>query len=154
MSISHLARSGWSLMWNQQDENGPSTPVTFLGAERLLDVPLEPGNWIDVKMEITWSTDDDDGMVRVWINVVRQTLLTGGQTFTGRTAVPNSTIQRGHLPGEGRVRSDVDSASAELPDGRQRSLAVTTRRAQVTNTHPTGGQPHPVTPPLGLSAAL
>ncbi len=75
----------WSLYHTPQDG-----PGIYLPDKLLLNVPMQRGNWIDVKMQITWATNDSDGMVRAWVNGVRQTLLTGGQTFIGRTATPGA----------------------------------------------------------------
>jgi hypothetical protein len=77
----------WSLYHMPQSAAG-----VFLGTNpRLLDIPMNLGNWIDVKCQIKWSESDSDGFVRVWINGVRQTFLTGGQTYAGRTVVPGDT---------------------------------------------------------------
>jgi hypothetical protein len=79
----------WSLFQHPQ-----SSPGMYLGDNRLLDIPLNRGNWIDVKMEVHWSPLDANGYVRVWVDGVRQTFLAGaggGQTFTGRTTIPGDT---------------------------------------------------------------
>lgn len=64
---------------------------------RLLDVPMDRGNWIDVKMHIGWY-DSGSGFVKVWINGVRQTLrytsfstYAAGDTYNGRTVWNNSS---------------------------------------------------------------
>jgi hypothetical protein len=76
----------WSLFQQPQ-----SAPGVYLGDVRLLNVPMNRGTWIDVKMEAHWSPVDANGYLRVWINGARQTFLTGGQTFTGRTTIPGDT---------------------------------------------------------------
>jgi hypothetical protein len=68
-----------------------SAPLVHLGVYRMLDFPLDRGNWHDFKIEAHWSPSDTDGYVRVWYDGVRQTFLPGvggGDTFTGRTMVP------------------------------------------------------------------
>jgi hypothetical protein len=81
----------WSLFQQPQ-----SAPLVYLGNVRLLDIPMNVGNWIDVKMEVHWSPVDADGYVRVWVNGVRQSFLTGGTTFTGRTAIPGDAYIHYH----------------------------------------------------------
>jgi hypothetical protein len=80
----------WSLFWNPQ-----SSPGVFVGRNvRLVDVPMNPGKWIDVKMQVRWSPSDANGYLNVWVNGARQTFLAeagGGQTFTGRTMIPGDT---------------------------------------------------------------
>lgn len=71
-----------------------SAPGVYLGDVRLLNVPMNRGNWIDVKMEAHWSPLDANGYVRVWIDGVRQTFTDdagGGETFTGRTTIPGDS---------------------------------------------------------------
>jgi hypothetical protein len=69
---------------------------------RLLDVPMNRGQWIDVKMHVGWYDTAGAGFVRVWINGIRQTLrytstawagggTAGGQTFTGKTVLDNTS---------------------------------------------------------------
>jgi hypothetical protein len=101
---------GWTFGPNQLDGATPSGMWTlnyFGGVDsniRLLDVPMNRGNWIDVKMHIGWY-DSASGFVRVWINGVRQTLrygswaaprlvapsLSPSDTFTGQTVWNNTS---------------------------------------------------------------
>jgi hypothetical protein len=82
--------------WNVDAVNGKyslflepqSSPGTYLGSYSVLDIPLDYGNWIFVKMQIKWSTSDATGYVRAWINGVAQTLLGGSTTHTKRTLIP------------------------------------------------------------------
>lgn len=94
-------RSGyWYLRHNPQ-----AAPLTFLGAQPLFEFPFNPGQWHDIKLQIKWA-QDNAGFVNLWWNGVRQTLLTGGQTFTGQTLCPSgvgpaneilgATIQQGY----------------------------------------------------------
>ena len=71
---------------------------------RLLDVPMNRGNWIDVKMHIGWYANSS-GFVKVWINGERQMLrygswdaprlvapaLSPSDTFTGQTVWNNTS---------------------------------------------------------------
>lgn len=96
---------GWE---NPRDAGGPdgywsmfqqaqSSPGVHLGKSvRLLDIPLNPGNWIDLVMQTHWSASDANGWVNVWVNGARQTFLTGGQTFTGRTIIPGASYVHYH----------------------------------------------------------
>jgi hypothetical protein len=82
----------WSLFQLPQ-----SLPGAFLGQGlRLLDVRMDAGHWIDVKMQVHWSPSDADGYLRVWVNGVPQTLLTGGDTFRGRTTTPGDAYVHYH----------------------------------------------------------
>lgn len=81
----------WSLFY--RDNNGPPTG----GFIRLLDVPLDRGKWIDVKMHIGWYASAA-GFVQVWINGKRQTLRYRSwlsedcaDTFSGQTVWNNAT---------------------------------------------------------------
>lgn len=100
----------FSLVWEPQ-----SAPGTYLGTKRLLDLPLDKGNWHDIKMEVHWSTSDANGYARVWHNGVRQTFITGswgsGQTFTGRTVVPGGTNVR---VGQGLYRAAEGTSPTEV----------------------------------------
>jgi hypothetical protein len=81
----------WSMFQQPQ-----SSPNVSLGNVRLLDIPLNLGHWIDVVMQAHWSPSDTNGWVKVWVNGVRQTFLTGGQTFTGRTMIPGASYVHYH----------------------------------------------------------
>jgi hypothetical protein len=82
----------WSLFQQPQ-----TSPGVYLGQDvRLLDVPLDLGNWIDVVMQAHWSPSDARGWVNVWVNGARQTFLTGGQTFIGRTMIPGASYVHYH----------------------------------------------------------
>jgi hypothetical protein len=101
---------GWGPTPNFVDGATPSgmtSLVYFQGTDRslrLLDVPMNRGNWIDIKMECGWY-NDSRGFVRVWVNGVRQTLrygswaaprlvapsLSPSDTFTGQTVWNNTS---------------------------------------------------------------
>jgi len=94
----------WSLYY--RNNSGPPTG----GFIRLLDVPMERGRWIDVKMHVGWY-DSGSGFVEVWVNGQRQTLrytswlsAEGGETFTGQTVWNNSTGTFYHKQGLYRER--------------------------------------------------
>ena len=42
-------------------------------------------------MQIHWSTSDDKGWIRLWLNGIRQTFLNGADTYFVRTLVPGAT---------------------------------------------------------------
>lgn len=70
-----------------------SEPLVQLGLHRILDFPLDRGNWHDFKFRIVWSPLDANGSVQVWYDGVRQTFraeVGGGQTYTGRTMIPDT----------------------------------------------------------------
>lgn len=77
---------GWGLGWvlSPFHVDGITPPgmwsLNYFGGVdrnlRLLDVPMNRGEWIDVKMHIGWY-DSDAGFVKVWINGERQTLRYG-----------------------------------------------------------------------------
>lgn len=75
----------WSMSYIPQ-----SSPGVVLSNTRLLDIPMNAGSWIDVKMEVLWTPNDGTGYVRMWINGAQQTFLTDGQTHTGRTTIPGA----------------------------------------------------------------
>lgn len=101
---------GWVISQMQVDGTTPSGywTLNYYGGQdkniRLLDVPMDRGNWIDVKMQIGWY-DNPSGFVRVWINGKRQILrysqwgplstgptgLSPSDTFTGQTVWNNTT---------------------------------------------------------------
>lgn len=105
--------SGLSWAFSENHLDGITPPgmwtLTYFGGVdrsiRLLDVPMDRGNWIDVKMHIGWYDSDELGFVKVWINGVRQTLrygsweapglvaprLSPSDTFTGQTVWNNTS---------------------------------------------------------------
>ncbi len=92
-SIDGATPSGyWSLNYSTYGIEPPTG-----GQIRLLDVPMDRGNWIDVKMHVGWY-DTSSGFVKVWVNGERKDLrytsfgsATGGDTFTGRTVWNNTS---------------------------------------------------------------
>ncbi|MDT5076193.1 MAG: hypothetical protein QOJ80_830 [Mycobacterium sp.] len=76
----------WSLVVHKQDKPGDYTQ-TF----SIVDVPIDPGAWHDVKMQIRWSASDREGWIRLWLNGVRQKFADGADTFEVRTMVPGTT---------------------------------------------------------------
>lgn len=100
-----VAASGvtWTITPNCLDGATPAGTWTLVAWDggssniRLLDVPLNRGKWIDVKMNIGWY-DDSRGFVKVWLNGIRQNLRytswmsgSGGDTYTGRTVYTNTS---------------------------------------------------------------
>lgn len=96
--------AGYVSLWQQPQ----STPGTLLGNVRLCDFPLDVGHWHDIKMQVLWSTSDATGTVAVWYDGVRQTLLPGGTTFTGRTMIPGDSYVHYH---EGYYRDSAITAT-------------------------------------------
>ena len=102
---------GWAFSENHLDGITPpgTWSLTYFGGKdrgiRLLDVPMNRGNWINVKMQIGWYDSAELGFVKVWINGVRQTLryeswdaprlvapvLSPSDTFTGQTVWNNTS---------------------------------------------------------------
>jgi hypothetical protein len=76
----------WSLFVDQYTEY--NNPNTVFDRKILLHVPINIGNWIDVKMQIKWATAANGGFIRCWINNEPQTLLTGGDTWFGQVTAP------------------------------------------------------------------
>lgn len=71
--------------WNFTSETGYAKP--------LAELPLNVGQWQDIKMEIKYA-QDTSGLIRLWHNGVRQTFTSyggGGQTFTGQTLLPSGS---------------------------------------------------------------
>ena len=75
----------WSLVVNKQ-----SSPGVYLQSSSILDTPLAVGSWHDVTMQILWSTSDDVGWIRLWLNGKRQTFVNGSDTFHVRTLIPGT----------------------------------------------------------------
>lgn len=75
----------WSLSIEKQ-----SAPGVFISTFPIFETPLNVGQWHDVMMEIHWSVSDDKGWIKLWHNGVRQTLVTGGDTYFGRTLIPGA----------------------------------------------------------------
>lgn len=86
------------ISWSTSDRNGyyslrvdpQSSPGVYLGSYSILDTPLNVGNWINVKMEVHWSTTSS-GWVKVWINGVQQTFKNGSTTYYVQTMTPGTT---------------------------------------------------------------
>jgi hypothetical protein len=92
-------RSGyWYLMWNPQWSPGRSVSPTG-HVIPLVEMPVEPGHWQEIKMRATWSPSDTMGSLEFWHNGVQQKFLYGGKyIFRGRTCCPGSPfvyIQQG-----------------------------------------------------------
>lgn len=82
----------WSLNYTTLAKAPPAG-----GQIRLLDVPFIPGEWIDVKMQVGWRSNES-GFVRVWINGEPQELRYSSfdspgsaDTFTGQMVWNNSS---------------------------------------------------------------
>jgi hypothetical protein len=75
----------WSLTIEQQ-----SAPGAYLQTFSIFDTPLNVGQWHDVTMQINWSTSDDTGWVRLWLNGIRQTFVNGADTYFVRTLIPGA----------------------------------------------------------------
>ncbi|MCV7135844.1 heparin lyase I family protein [Mycobacterium hodleri] len=76
----------WTLLADRQ-----SSPGGYLGKVALFSVPLDPGTWHEVDMQILWSASDSTGFVELWHNGVRQTFTDGSQTYHVRTLVPGGS---------------------------------------------------------------
>lgn len=103
------ATSGkWYLMQTPSTAVGDGT-YTYdnSGVPTLIaEMPVNPGEWHDIKMQATWKSDTS-GSVKLWRNGSAQTLLTGGTTFTGKTAIASSgaTTISGVTAGQGIYRN-------------------------------------------------
>jgi len=75
----------WSLTIDKQ-----SAPGAHLQTFSIFDTPLNVGQWHDVTMQINWSTSDDTGWVRLWLNGIRQTFVNGADTYFVRTLIPGA----------------------------------------------------------------
>jgi hypothetical protein len=76
----------WSLVVHKQ-----ARAQDYEQTVSIFDVPLAPGTWHDVKMQVRWSSSDADGWIRLWLNGVRQTFSNGTDTFNVRTMVPGTS---------------------------------------------------------------
>lgn len=89
-------RSGyWYLKHNPQSAPGVGLSPTN-NLTPVAEMPLDLGLWQDIKLRVTWSTDDAVGTLKLWRNGVSQTLVGGSDTFTGRTLCPGSTAANAH----------------------------------------------------------
>jgi hypothetical protein len=75
----------WSLVVHRQ-----SAPGDYLETLPIFDVPLDPGTWHDVKMQVRWSASDSVGSIALWLNGVRQVFKNGTDTYNVRTLVPGT----------------------------------------------------------------
>lgn len=78
--------STWSLVVNPQ-----SSPGVYLGTKVIWTVPMDRGNWHDIKMEVTFSTSSTVGSIQLWQNGVRQTFVDGSDTYHTSTIIPGTT---------------------------------------------------------------
>jgi hypothetical protein len=86
-SLGLTAGSTWSLRVNPQ-----SAPGTYLGGERSIwTVPMDRGNWHDIKMQVHFSTSSTEGWIQLWHNGVRQTFNNGSDTYYCATIIPTTT---------------------------------------------------------------
>jgi hypothetical protein len=77
----------WSLRVNPQ-----SSPGNYLGGEySIWTVPMNRGNWHDVKMQVRFSTSGTGGWIQLWHNGVRQTFTDGSDTYYCATIIPTTT---------------------------------------------------------------
>ena len=77
----------WSLQVNPQ-----SAPGVYLGGARSIwTVPMDRGNWHDIKMEVHYSTNDTVGWIKLWHNGVPQTFTNGSDTYYCATIIPGTT---------------------------------------------------------------
>ena len=79
----------WSLLVHQQ-----SQPGVYLQQFPIFETPLDAGTWHNVTMQIRWSTSDDVGWIKLWLNGIRQPFSDGADTFHIRTLIPGSTTVR------------------------------------------------------------
>ncbi len=89
----------WYLTQNEQPTLGTWGPDPQ--PKSLLEIPMNVGKWHDIKMRVKYA-QDSTGFIELWINSVRQTFLTGGETFTGQTLLPsgggaNQSVTGAHL---------------------------------------------------------
>jgi hypothetical protein len=100
---------GFYSLFVDEYAQGGSDPADHLGRTILLNVPINLGQWIDIKMEVKWAPQ---GYVRCWINNQPQTLLTGGTTWSGKTTlgVTPTTTQEFYYPQIGIYRSGNGAA--------------------------------------------
>jgi Polysaccharide lyase len=76
----------WSLVIEKQ-----AAPGTWLEQFSIFDTPLNVGQWHDVMMQVNWSTSDETGWVRLWLNGIRQTFVNGADSYYVRTLIPGTT---------------------------------------------------------------
>jgi hypothetical protein len=82
------AKNGyWSLVINDQAAPGVYLPTSG----SIFDTPLNVGQWHDVRMQVHFSTSENVGWIRLWLNGVRQTFVDGADTFFAPTLIPGTT---------------------------------------------------------------
>ncbi len=105
-TVSGQSPGYWYLFQSKQ-----SAPLTYVGdALPLVELPMDVGQWQDIKLRVVWK-QDDTGTVQLWRNGVRQTFTEaagGGTTFTGQTVCPpgggGSPAVTGVMPQQGYYR--------------------------------------------------
>ena len=79
----------WSLQVQKQ-----SKPGKYLRSFSIFHTPLNVGAWHDVTMQIRWSSSDNYGWIRLWLNGQRQTFIDRSDTYTVRTLIPDTGTVR------------------------------------------------------------
>ena len=79
----------WSLQVQKQ-----AGPGKYIRSYTISDTPLNPGTWHDVTMQIRWSSSDNYGWIRLWLNGQRQTFIDRSDTYSVRTMIPGTETVR------------------------------------------------------------
>lgn len=74
-------------------DNTPDPAIPF-AARALCALPMNIGQWNDIKVQMKHSADPALGFVKVWYNSQPITMLGGSTTFTGQTLAPNADSQK------------------------------------------------------------
>lgn len=97
----------WYLLQNRRNPNGSSA-----GADLLAALPLSRGEWQDIRMRIrvsnslsTSPSDPNAGLIELWRNGIRQTLLGGVETYYGQTSLPDDPGVKNQI---GLYRAEID----------------------------------------------
>lgn len=67
-----------------------SAPGSYIRSYPILQIPINPGNWHDIKLQVFWSVDKTKGYLRLWHNGIRQRFLNGQDTVYFSTIVPGT----------------------------------------------------------------
>lgn len=86
-SFGLTAGGNWSLTIDPQSSPG----VYRGGAYSIWSVPMDRGNWHDIKMQVHFSTSSTGGWIQLWQNGVRQTFADGSGTYYFATMIPGTT---------------------------------------------------------------
>lgn len=97
-----VAHAGPPLSWSVGKRNGfwslsvqkQSKPGDYERSFSIFHTPIDVGKWHDVTMQIRWSSSDERGWIRLWMDGKRQTFLDGSDTFRVRTLIPGTKTVR------------------------------------------------------------